>query len=313
MHARLGTTPWGSPPRGVGRQSPRLTAGLLLLCLAMLPAGVARSSESAGICRPPELARHQTLVGDGQNVWLSVLPASRPSAERILDKDGPAARSLTGRTDTVDPAAEIPPGLAFLMSAAVPGAGQLAEGRNRAFVYLGLEVLAWVSHFAYLDAGNKKEGEYEAYARRHWDIDDWEGRALADSCLSAVPAGVDFEKMKETLIDHLEAGDLQHYYEDIGKLEAYRAGWDDFVCENPDELSPNRRTYRSMRADSNDYLEKARFAKTMAFLNRIVSAVDAFRTAKGAKVSLSQSTTLELQVAGSLEKPRARLRIRRCW
>ena len=76
-----------------------------------------------------------------------------------------------------DPASRIPPGLAFLMSAVLPGTGQLAEGRKRAFAYLGIEAFAWISHFAWVDAGNKKEGEYEAYARRHWDLDDW--RALA--------------------------------------------------------------------------------------------------------------------------------------
>ena len=290
---------------------------LFLLCFGvMLPDG-ADGSGLAGLCEP------YTVCSDPQQVQLRYRAellrqaALDARSQSFVATHNPAALALTGqdRADPTDPAGRVPPGLAFLMSAAIPGTGQLAEGRKRAFLYLGVEALAWISHFAWLDAGNKKEGEYEAYVRRHWDLDDW--RALAydygDTCRNALPDGVDAAKAEENLLEHLESGDLQHYYEDIGKLEAYRAGWDDYGCATPDDLSANRGTYRSMRVDSNDYLEKARLATTMAFLNRIVSAVDAFRTAKGAKLALSASTTLEVSVAGSFERPRANLRIRRRW
>lgn len=236
-------------------------------------------------------------------------------AQRILDPSDPAGQVLTQSPGTEDRARKIPPGLAFLMSAAVPGAGQLAEGRRRAFLYFSVEALAWISHFAWKDAGEKKEGEYEAFARRHWDLDDWRGVAYGDDpdCLDAVPPGVDPADAESTLVRFLRDGNLQHYYEDVGKLEAYRAGWDDYDCSNPNAMSPSRREYREMRADSNDYLERARFATTMAFLNRIVSAVDAFRTSKGARMSLDSKTSLELGVSGSFSRPRASLQVRRIW
>ncbi len=227
-----------------------------------------------------------------------------------------AAASLTGREETEsDPAGKVPPGLAFLMSAVLPGSGQLAEGRRRAFLYLAVEAVAWISHFSFEDAGNKKEGEYEAYARAHWDLEQWRSLAYGDvdSCLNAMPSGVNPADAEETLVGFLEEGNYQHYYEDIGKLEAYRGGWDDYSCERPEEMSPNRTDYRSMRADSNDYLEKARFAKTVAFLNRIVSSVDAYRTARGARISLTSSTSLEIGVSGSPRNPGARLQVRRVW
>jgi hypothetical protein len=235
-------------------------------------------------------------------------------AQRVLYPEDEVERSLT-RRPTVDRAASVPPGIAFLMSAALPGAGQLAQGRRRAFLYLGVELFSWIAHFSWKDAGNKKEGEYEAYARRHWDFDKWRELASGDSleCLDAIPTGVDPADAESTLVRFIREGNLQHFYEDIGKLEAYRGGWGDYDCANPDEMSPQRKNYRNMRADSNDYLEDARLAKTLAFLNRIVSAVDAFRVSKGARLALSRTTSLQLAVGGSPYKPSARLEIRRQW
>jgi hypothetical protein len=68
-----------------------------------------------------------------------------------------------------------------------------------------------------------------------------------------------------------------------------------------------------MRSDSNDYLKRSRYATTFAFLNRVVSAVDAYRTARGARLGLADRTSLELGVGGSLDRPRATLRVRRTW
>jgi hypothetical protein len=291
--------------------------GLSLLCFLVVAPQGAICSALAGTCELYPSGPDHPQIRGGYRAELLRRAAEDARLLALAAVESPAALALTarGRTPDTDPASRVPPGLAFLMSAVVPGTGQLAEGRKRAFLYLGVEALAWISHFAWIDAGNKKEGEYEAYARRHWDFDHWRDLAYdyGDSCRDALPDGVDAAKAEEVLAGHLESGDLQHYYEDIGKLEAYRAGWDDFSCVSPDDLSPHRREYRSMRVDSNDYLEKARFAATMAFLNRVISAVDAFRTAKGARLALSASTSVEFNVAGSIDRPRASVRIRRRW
>ncbi|MBD3161474.1 MAG: hypothetical protein GF346_04645 [Candidatus Eisenbacteria bacterium] len=271
-------------------------AGTGRLCPDPPPADAARADlrfrmlESAG----EPLCAQQVVYGEGEEE---------------------AVRSMSGRAVQEDPATRVPPGLAFLMSAAIPGSGQLVEGKRRAFLYLGLEAFAWISHFAWKDAGNKKEGEYEAYARRHWDLDQWRTFAYGDvdTCLDALPPGVDPADAEQTLIEFIEAGNEQHYYEDIGKLEAYRAGWDDFDCGDPEQISANRGEYREMRSESNDFLERARLMTTIAFLNRIVSAVDAYRTARGAQVSVGENTKVRLGVGGSLSKPHARLSIHKKW
>lgn len=277
------------------------------------------------------------LIGFCSEASASILPGASPTLHptargltpreihrtdllaRASDEEAPSRQAagdvLTEELpERADPARRTPPGIAFLMSAAVPGAGQLLQGRNRAFAYMGLEAIAWIAHFAWKDAGNKKEGEYEAYARQHWDLDRWNELASesSDTC-RALPPGVSYADAKETIENFLEIGNYQHFYEDIGKLEAYRAGWDDFECSDPGVISPNRGEYRGMRSDSNDYLNNAKSAITVVFLNRVISAVDAYRTSRGARMPVADRTALELNVAGSLRHPRAVLQLRRTF
>ena len=286
-----------SAAQGAWKQARRAVLLVALLSIA----GAVHSSPLAGVDGPLPIGRPR-----GDRAHAIILPAesTRPGAR--------AFEALTSADRGSDRASRIPPGLAFLMSAALPGSGQLAEGRNRAFAYRGLEAAAWIAHFSWKDAGNKKEGEYEAYARGHWDLDTWNGLASesGDSC-RALPSGVSYADAKSTIETFLEDGNYQHFYEDIGKLEAYRAGWDDFECSDPEAMSPNRGHYRGMRRDSNDYLNRARSALTFTFLNRVISAVDAYRTARGARFSILPNTDLRLEVGGSMDRPRAILRIQR--
>ena len=222
--------------------------------------------------------------------------------------------ALLGQVEEVDRAARVHPGVAFLMSAILPGSGQIAEGRNRAFAYLGVEAVSWIAHFSWLDAGNKKEGEYESYARQHWQFTQWDSLAAESnpSC-EALPPNVPYDDARETILGYIEDENYQHYYEDIGKLEAYRSGWDDFRCDDPETMSPNRTDYREMRQESNDYLDKASNAMTVIFLNHIVSAIDAYRTAKGVRMRIPGGAEVKFRVAGSPSHPSFGLRVTRPW
>lgn len=168
------------------------------------------------------------------------------------------------------------PGLALLASVLVPGAGQLWNGDARGYFYLGIEAAAWFTRASYLDAGNKKEGEYEAYARQHWGYGRYHESAGEDGC--------NWTERADSLILWFEVHDPQQYYEELGKLEAYRCGWDDFRehydPDQADRLSPHRSLYRNMRKKSNDLLDRGQLALTVAVLNRIVSGIDAFQTAR---------------------------------
>ncbi len=286
-----------------------ICAWVCLLCVSICP----RACASA-------LAGSQSLLPARQGAFTARQLHLDQLLTRAEESPGAAGFAEAGEVLTSElpahpgPARRTPPGVAFLMSAAVPGAGQFLQGRNRAFAYMGLEAIAWIAHFAWKDAGNKKEGEYEAYARNHWDLEQWNALASesSDTC-RALPPGVNYADAKATIESFLESGNYQHYYEDIGKLEAYRAGWDDFSCSDPESMSSNRREYRGMRADSNDYLDRSKSAVTVVFLNHIISAVDAYRIAKGAQLSVADRTSLELKVGGSIQHPRAVLRVRRIF
>ena len=164
-------------------------------------------------------------------------------------------------------------GKAFFYNLLLPGAGHLYAGNKRGFAHLGLEGVAWVTYFYYHGRGTAKEDEYLAYADDHWSYDRWK---------SLYQNAADFHAA-DSLINYFREHNKQHYYEDIGKLSTYSAGWDDgakIQATDPYYISGNRNFYRGMRGDSNNLLKDARYAVMGSFLNRIVSAVDVLRMLK---------------------------------
>src|SRR6056297_3459152 len=68
-------------------------------------------------------------------------------------------------TDSVRFDYEKSPGLAFLMSAAVPGAGEFYTGKwGRAIGFISMEALFWGMHFSKKAQGEDIEEEYKEYA-----------------------------------------------------------------------------------------------------------------------------------------------------
>ncbi len=168
------------------------------------------------------------------------------------------------------------PGKAFLMNLAVPGVGHLYAGEKRGFVNLGLEGFAWAAYLYYHDRGKTKEKEFEGYADQHWDYQAW-----IDSCgCKGSP--------EDNLIVGFRNGNKQQYYEDIGKISTYWAGWDS---------QDNRNFYRGIRAHSNNFLKNAHTAVAGAFVNHIVSAVDVLRLLKRqTRAMLGNDTQLRFRV-----------------
>lgn len=184
------------------------------------------------------------------------------------------------------------PGKALLFSAAVPGTGQLYNGSKRGFVYLGVEALSWFAYFSFHSSGEDKQHEYQDYADGHWDIDRLKAAASDTNCVTP-PDSLDIARIEE-----FRETNEQHYYEDVGKLEAYSCGWD----------SPtNRQTYRDMRKESNRLLTNARRATTVAFINHVVSAVDAFLLARKFNKHLGQGIDMKLELVADVRNPRGKV------
>jgi hypothetical protein len=163
---------------------------------------------------------------------------------------------------------------AFLYSLIVPGSGEFYAGSKiKAAVFLSVDVALWALYFNYHGKGTDKETEYQGFADQHWTEDQYIQWLIQTYNIQS-----DREKYKDPvtgdsvyLSHHLPDTKTDQYYEMIGKYEQFTAGWDGL---------DNRETYLGMRRDSNDLLNKAKYAAMFSLGNHILSAFDAAFTVK---------------------------------
>jgi hypothetical protein len=126
-----------------------------------------------------------------------------------------------------DAAADVPkpapsPFVAGLMSGIIPGSGQLAMNQKRGWIYLGIEVAAWFSFFAFRSAADQGESDARAFADDHWTFQQYEAREPCGEGLGPI----DFDQERADLIEAYES-DLDTYYDEIGRNDVYACGWDE--------------------------------------------------------------------------------------
>ncbi len=210
--------------------------------------------------------------------------------------------------------------LAFVLSAAVPGAGQVYN-RDwvKAGVGIGLEAAFWTGYFLWKQEGEDKRDAYRAYAHEHYNpvrYAEWlntyggyEGEPIATSEVSdAVDMSdpqswtADEERMVRRLINEIQAAERrshfvdgqqaafshelpqfgeQQYYELIGKYFQYAPGWDD--CGQDCTISdPSDRffAYAELHGDANTLLRRASRVTALVLINHSLAAIDAAITAQ---------------------------------
>lgn len=207
----------------------------------------------------------------------------QPSRFGLAQTMAASFQTGTGSGDMGDPSSDsrVSPFLAGLMSAVVPGSGQLVQGQSRGWLYLGIEAAAWFSYFAIRSAGHQAETDYREFADDHWTLEMYE---TVTECEGGGP--VNFEEELAEIQD-LKENAPDDYYESIGRNDVYACGWDG---------AGSRTDYLSMRDDANDLFRGSRIAGTVAFANHLVSAVDAARSAARARRNRSLQS-LEWRVA----------------
>ncbi len=186
------------------------------------------------------------------------------SAEALLAEADPTATVLAGlawQTPADPPPTGPKPFVAGLMSAVIPGSGQLAQKKNRGWIYLGVEVASWFAYFALDSAGDQAEQDYSRFAEAHWD---WERYATVVNCGDGL-GPVDFEQESEELA-MLAEENREAFLDEIGRNDVYACGWDE---------QGNRSAYVGKQQDADDLYGASRIAGTVIFLNHVVSAVDA--------------------------------------
>lgn len=214
-------------------------------------------------------------------------------AQRVLDP----GQEMPKPDDEREPRRLTPknPWLAMGLSAAVPGAGQFYLDRTNllSFVYVGVEALAWYLNVTWDSDGDDKTDEFEEFAWQgvvsetdgtpqneilqeegHWSWARWREtyRGEADP-----PPGCelffdvfDYEEVDSTLV-YFWFENQHEFYEDIGKYDKYGCGW-----ANPDD----RDTYRAMRAEANDLLNRSRNMRSVILVNHLASSIHAFFQAR---------------------------------
>jgi hypothetical protein len=215
----------------------------------------------------------------------------RAESRRSLDPD--RRSGLSG-----EPTSGPSPRKAFLFSLLVPGLGQ-AYGSGwdltswtmaRGALYGAFETVAWVRQQDDLGRGLDKQTEYRLYADANWHwkelCADWNGGDGAiddDPFLRDDIPGDETDLYIDTEPERLE------FYEDIHKLQKWICGWDDyddrFFASSSDSLNELWSTdmqldYRSMRREQNELMTAADHWLYAIVANHLVSAFDAYFTAK---------------------------------
>lgn len=156
---------------------------------------------------------------------------------------------------------------AFVYSLILPGAGEFYAGSKiKAAIFFGLDVTFWALYFNYRGKGKDKEDEYIAFADEHWDEEEYlDWWVELDS--------TEREKYTHTLPDEHN----QQYYEMIGKYKQFAFAWEDFdpTTAGEDSMTSYRSDYLDVRAQSNRWLNKAKYSAMFSLANHILSAFDA--------------------------------------
>lgn len=177
---------------------------------------------------------------------------------------------------------------AFMLSLAVPGAGEYYTGKKyRAIGFIAADVLFWSGYFIYQNKGVRSEKDYKTYADVNYSEENfmfwWS--LLPDSTKDIYSHRMPVDENGIPIRNH-------EYYENIGKYDQFQVGWPPdgmnhpFLPNSPDStyhetyMPEARRIYLDMRKDSNDYYARAKTMMMISIANHIVSAFDAAIGAK---------------------------------
>lgn len=209
------------------------------------------------------------------------------------------------------------PTKAFLLSLAVPGAGQLYYGSKfRAAVFFGAEVATWALYLNWHADGTEMEDTFEAFNREHWSRDRYEAQYLYWAYAEYREQGKDYvddEWVAEGEISHrLPDTRTQQYYEMTGKYDQFSWGWedaalndstlDDYSESNPPPritdkplrpYSALRDQYEEMRNDANNSFDKANRMIIVGIVNRLISGFEAYFVTKGQQNRSTFGKTLD--------------------
>ena len=164
------------------------------------------------------------------------------------------------------------PALAGLMSAVIPGSGQLAQGKGRGWIYLGVEIASWFSVFALDSASDQAIDDSRTWADARWDSTRYAGGA----CWNQEDSDLLFEQ---------RGRNPDGYYAALGDQETYVCGWDDVA---------SRARYNDLRSEASSLSDLSGVFVAVIVLNHVVSAIDAAKVAADRRKEREQALHLRV-------------------
>jgi hypothetical protein len=301
-----------SPPCFLPLSSGRGTDALL----GILPLSAAEEFGGVGSSRPPGLAQRAIDDEEPEKKKKPLPGEEQPPLE---------PQSMKEEAEDLEPKS---PTKALLMSAALPGLGELYVGSPRGFIFMGVEAATWITYAAYHSSSNDKEDEMFSFADQHFSMGAFEADCVGQPgqpCSEAI-----------NQIRNFYENDRAEYYEIISKNPIYKPGWgvdvqgtsytyengprptpegtDEFrrwVADQAQAQDSHYASYNETRDDRNSLDKTARGMTMVALVNHLASAWDAFALAKGFNAQLPAETEMKFKINGSFNNPGAKLVFRR--
>ena len=199
-----------------------------------------------------------------------------------------------------DLASKKSPALSGVLSAIIPGAGQIYnEDYWIAAAFVVVEAALITTAVVYENKGDDKTTYYQSYADdytsdpvtgHYWSVVDY-AQWLVDYhnadrskiIISDDPSIPPWERVNWNELNAAETGSHklprhgeQQYYELIGKYHQYSSGWNDFAGgSNKEIISPNFIYYSGERGQANDYYNTSSTAIVGIYINHLLAAAEA--------------------------------------
>jgi len=190
-----------------------------------------------------------------------------------------------------------------LMSAVVPGSGQLRNGSViKGIAFAAVELTGWMAWLSFRHQESNKFDDIKSFGGRYWEYERYRKVAQdADSCVAyGCPCGLYSTSADSLILLARDQGGSRLY--DYLTRDAYACGWDSRL---------SRDLYLGLHDDREDLLDAKRLTGRLILLNHVVAAVDAFLQAR--RVSLAGVADLGVEMAGLPRHPHPQLTFTARW
>jgi hypothetical protein len=219
------------------------------------------SFKSSSVLKPFPPVSNQFLVSGPSDTGKTFLDLSQPESEK----------------------SKLSMKKALFLSILIPGAGEYYAGSKfKGQVFLGVEAAIWSSFIAYRVYGGWKEDDYMSLASAY--------------------GGVNTSGKDDVFYDMIGFYDNRSEYNQFGRLyhpdRPYFPDTDDFNWQWDSE--ERRLKYKELKDQAKTAFRNSTFLIGMAIANRVVSAIDTYRTVKSAKKkvrSLTQFGEYHMKIA----------------